>query len=75
MQAHEDVAAAAAAHSELGHEYEAALAEGLIERISSEIDKQVDTRLAQRGIEPTRSAWQTPPWAWARSGSVSAPRQ
>src|SRR5580693_6659095 len=57
VQAHEDVAAAAAAHSELGHEYEAALAEGLIERISSEIDKQVDTRLAQRGIEPTRSAW------------------
>ena len=52
VQAHEDVAAAAAAHSELGHEYEAALAEGLIERISSEIDKQVDTRLAQRGIEP-----------------------
>jgi hypothetical protein len=57
VQAHEDVAAAAAAHSELGHEYEAALAEGLIERISSEIDKQVDTRLAQRGIQPTRSAW------------------
>ena len=57
VQAHEDVAAAAAAHSELGHEYEAALAEGLIERISSEIDKQVDTRLAQRGIQPTGSAW------------------
>ena len=57
VQAHEDVAAAAAAHSELGHEYEAALAEGLIERISSEIDKQVDTRLAQRGIRPTGSAW------------------
>jgi hypothetical protein len=57
VQAHEDVAAAAAAHSELGHEYEGPLAEGLIERISSEIDKQVDTRLAQRGIQPTGSAW------------------
>jgi hypothetical protein len=57
VQAHEDVAAAAAAHSELGHEYEGALAEGLIERISSEIDKQVDTRPAQRGIQPTHSAW------------------
>jgi hypothetical protein len=57
VQAHEDVAAAAAAHSELGREYESALAEGLIERISSEIDKQVDVRLAQRGIQPIRATW------------------
>jgi hypothetical protein len=57
VQTREDVAAAAAAHSELGHEYEGALAEGLIERISSEIDKQVDARLAQRGIQPSRAAW------------------
>ena len=57
VRTREDVAAAAAAHSELGHQYNDALAEGLIERISSEIDKQVDTRLAQRGIQPTRSAW------------------
>ena len=57
MRAHEDVAAAAAAHSELGHQYNDALAEGLIERISSEIDKQVDARLAQRGIQPSRTAW------------------
>jgi len=57
VRAHEDVAAAAAAHSELGHEYEGALAEGLIERISSEIDKQVDARLAQRGIQPSRTVW------------------
>jgi len=56
-RAHEDVAAAAAAHSELGHEYEGALAEGLIERISSEIDKQVDARLAQRGIQPSQALW------------------
>jgi hypothetical protein len=57
VQAYEDVAAAAAARSELGHEYDSALAEGLIERISSEIDKQVDARLAQRGIQPARPAW------------------
>ena len=57
MRTHEDVAAAAAAHSELGHQYNDALAEGLIERISSEIDKQVDVRLAQRGIQPSRAAW------------------
>ena len=57
VRAHEDVAAAAAVHSELGHEYDDALAKGLIERISSEIDKQVDARLAQRGIQPSPAAW------------------
>jgi hypothetical protein len=57
VRTREDVAAAAAAHSELGHEYDSALAEGLVERISSEIDKQVDARLAQRGIQPNRAAW------------------
>ena len=57
VRAHQDVAAAAAVHNELGHEYEGALAEGLIERISSEIDKQVDARLAQRGIQPSQVVW------------------
>jgi hypothetical protein len=54
VRTHEDVAAAAAVRSELGHEYDGALAEGLVERISSEIDKQVDARLAQHGTQP---AW------------------
>ena len=54
---HEDVAAAAAVHTELGRAYEGAVAEGLVERISSEIDKQVDARLAQRGIQPSVAAW------------------
>jgi hypothetical protein len=57
VRTHEDVAAAAAASSELGHKYDGALAEGLVERISSEIDKQVDARLAQRGIQPGQAAW------------------
>jgi len=56
-RAHEDVAAAAAVHTELGREYNGAVAEGLIDRISSEIDKQVDARLAQRGIQPSQTAW------------------
>ena len=59
--AQQDIAAAAGAHTELGQPYDAAVAEGLVERISSEIDKQVDARLAQRGIQPSlqlsRSAW------------------
>jgi len=57
----QDIAAAAAVHSELGQAYEGAVAEGLVERISSEIDKQVDARLAQRGVQsalqPSRTAW------------------
>jgi hypothetical protein len=54
---YQDVTAAAAVHSELGQAYDGAVAEGLVERISSEIDKQVDTRLAQRGIPPARTQW------------------
>jgi len=60
-RAHEDVAAAAAVHTELGRAYDGAVAEGLVERISSEIDKQVDARLAQHGfqpaLQPSRTAW------------------
>jgi hypothetical protein len=60
-RAHQDVAAAAAVHTELGPGYDGALAEGLVERISSEIDKQVDARLAQRGVElalqPSQAPW------------------
>ena len=60
--AQQDIAAAAAAHTELGRAYDGAVAEGLVERISSEIDRQVDARLAQRGIQPAlRPSWA----AWA----------
>jgi len=55
--AQQDIAAAAGAHAELGRAYDGAVAEGLVERISSEIDKQVDARLAQRGIQLSRAAW------------------
>jgi hypothetical protein len=57
VRAREDVAAAAAVHTELGRAYDGAVAEGLVEKISSEIDKQVDARLAQRGIQPSVAAW------------------
>jgi hypothetical protein len=57
VRAREDVAAAAAVHTELGQAYDDAVAEGLVERISSEIDKQVDARLAQRGVQPSVAAW------------------
>jgi hypothetical protein len=45
----EEIAAAGAAHRELGPHYDDAVAEGLVERIGAEIDKRVDARLAQRG--------------------------
>ncbi len=40
-----DIAAAAAAHHELGRDYDGAVAESLIDRIGAEIDKRVDARL------------------------------
>jgi hypothetical protein len=43
-----DIAAATAAHRELGRDYDDAVAEGLIERIGAEIDKRVDARLGAR---------------------------
>ncbi len=42
----EDIAAAAAAHRELGRDYDAAVAESLVDRIGTEIDKRIDARLS-----------------------------
>ena len=55
--AQQDITAAAAAHTELGRAYDVPVAEGLVERISTEIDRQVDARLAQRGMPPSSAAW------------------
>ncbi|HEY9243832.1 MAG TPA: hypothetical protein VIP48_17750 [Streptosporangiaceae bacterium] len=44
--ARDDIAAAVAAHHELGRDFDGAVTEGLIERIGAEIDKRVDARLA-----------------------------
>ena len=55
--AQQEIAAAAAAHTELGRAYDGPVAEGLVERIRSEIERQVDARLAQRGVQPSWAAW------------------
>lgn len=47
----DEIAASVAAHAELGTRYDAALAEGLVERIGEEIDKRVDARLRGIGVE------------------------
>jgi hypothetical protein len=52
QQARDEIAAAGAAHRELGPGYDDAVAEGLVERIGNEIDKRVDARLAQYGGQP-----------------------
>jgi hypothetical protein len=43
-----DIAAATAVHRELGRDYEDAVAESLIDRIGTEIDKRVNARLGVR---------------------------
>ena len=45
----EEITASVAAHVELGPRYDAALAEGLVERIGEEIDRRVDARLRGMG--------------------------
>lgn len=58
-----DIAATAAAHNELGRDYDGAVAESLIDRIGAEIDKRVDTRLAQGGAPLVNRS--SPSWIWA----------
>jgi hypothetical protein len=52
--AQEDIAVAAAAHRELGRDYDGAVAESLVERIGEEIDKRVDARLGRADDAPAR---------------------
>ncbi|HTS99575.1 MAG TPA: hypothetical protein VMI33_23440 [Streptosporangiaceae bacterium] len=52
QRAREDIAAAAAVRRDLGRDYDAALAESLVERIGAEIDKRVDMRLGRAGELP-----------------------
>jgi len=52
QQSRDEIAAASAAHRELGPGYDDAVAEGLVERIGTEIDKRVDARLAQYNGQP-----------------------
>jgi hypothetical protein len=56
QKTHEEIAAATAAHRELGPGYDDAVAEGLVERIGAEVDRRVDARLAQHGLPSRRPA-------------------
>ena len=54
MSIREEVRASAAAHRDLGPGYDAAVAEGLVERIGEEIDRRVDARMFGHLQAPTR---------------------
>jgi hypothetical protein len=54
--AREDIAAAAAAHQELGPHFDGAVAESLVDRIGAEIDKRVDARIGDVGAKPAKPA-------------------
>ena len=45
MSISEEIRASAAAHRDLGPNYDTAVAEGLVERIGEEIDRRIDARL------------------------------
>src|ERR1700726_2682987 len=47
-----EIRASVAAHADLGPGYDDAVAEGLVERIGTEIDKRIDARLGQLGAVP-----------------------
>ena len=50
----DEIVAAAAAHAELGSGYDDAVAEGLVERIGTEIDRRVEAGFAQRDRRTAR---------------------
>lgn len=76
----EEIAASVAAHAELGPRYDAAVAEGLVERIGEEIDKRIEARLggldhAPGPMQPSASPGQriVPPGYQGRQQAATAP--
>ena len=74
----DEITASVTAHQELGPRYDAAVAEGLVERIGEEIDKRVDARLRtmnqQAPATPPAASPATParsPWTGLALGTVS----
>ena len=67
----DEITASVAAHQELGPRYDAAVAEGLVERIGEEIDRRIDARLG--GGRPWPGQPQdSPPQPAAYRGPVAA---
>lgn len=70
----DEIAASVAAHAELGSRYDAAVAEGLVERIGEEIDKRIDARIGGQRAQPAPRGDQGPPaYAGPVAPTPSAP--
>jgi len=65
----DEITASVAAHQELGSRYDAAVAEGLVERIGEEIDKRVDARLRTMNQQAPATPTAAPPATPARSAN------
>ena len=65
----DEISASVAAHQELGPRYDAAVAEGLVERIGEEIDKRVDVRLRTMNQQAPATSAAAPPATQARGAS------
>ena len=65
----DEITASVAAHQELGPRYDAAVAEGLVERIGEEIDKRVDARLRATNQQAPATPPAAPPAIQARGTS------
>jgi hypothetical protein len=69
----DEITASVAAHAELGPRYEAAVAEGLVERIGEEIDKRVDARLRSLGADAGQQPAPAPRQGYASPGEQIVP--
>jgi hypothetical protein len=67
----DEIAASAATHAELGPGYDQVVAEGLVERIGTEIDKRVAAGLARQGAGAANSR-AGPAWPMLAMGLGSA---
>src|SRR5215471_13439096 len=65
----DEITASVAAHQDLGPRYDAAVAEGLVERIGEEIDKRVDARLRTMNQQAPAAPPAAPPATPARAYS------
>ena len=73
MTIRDEVRASAAAHHDLGPGYDAAVAEGLVERIGEEIDKRVDARLRSLGADAGQQPTPAPRQGYVSPGEQIVP--
>ena len=69
----DEITASVAAHQDLGPRYDAAVAEGLVERIGEEIDKRVDARLRTVNQQAPATPPAAPPATQARGAGSGLP--